>query len=398
MLGIGVVAGLLAWLARGWFAKRQTVELIDEWESRVDALSRKHDSLVAEANKYRAIIETQQATISEKELVAQRSSTSLNSALEKINSLSKDLFTLRAEREDSKQKLVTFQNTLNSVRLQSQELQREFIKSRNFYKAELKKAFEKRQALEVRIDNAQAEQDSLRNLLTGSRSEKESVNRMLASAKSRLAEIDKLERDVVRLEADNAQLNHDAALAKREIESLRRDVVELDELRVQNTELSEVVKSMEASRRQYEQDAKRYQGVASESEKQSETLRIRLDEVEKNFLALEQQQQDAIKQAREEAAIANDPSAYADEPAQEVDDLKQIIGIGKVFERALNDLGVYSFRQLANFGINDIARVNAKLKEFKGRMEQDDWIGQAKELLFKKYGGEDAPPARQGSI
>jgi len=282
--------------------------------------------------------------------------------------------------------------------LQSQELQREFIKSRDFYKAELRKAFEKRQALEVRIDNAQAEQDSLRNLLSGSRSEKESVNRMLASAKSRLAEIDKLEGDVVRLEADNAQLNHDAALARREIESLRRDVAELDELKVQNTELSEVVKSMEASRRQYEQDAKRYQGVASETEKQSETLRIRLDEVEKNFLALEQQQQDAIKQAREEAAIANDPNAYEDEPAQEVDDLKQIIGIGKVFERALNELGVYSFRQLANFGINDIARVNAKLKEFKGRMEQDDWIGQAKELLFEKYGGEDATPARRGSI
>ncbi len=390
LLGTGAVAGLVAWVARGWFAKRQTVELIDEWESRIDNLSRKHDSLIAEANKYRAIIETQQATISEKELAVQRSSTSLNSALEKINSLSKDLFTLRAEREDSKQKLVTFQNALNSVRLQSQELQREFIKSRNFYKAELKKAFEKRQALEMRIDNAQAEQDSLRNLLTGSRSEQESVNRMLASAKGRLAEIDKLERDVVRLEADNAQLNHDAALAKQEIESLRRDVAELDELQVQNTELSEVVKSMEASRRQYEQDAKRYQGVASETEKQSETLRIRLDEVEKNFLALEQQQQDAIKQAREEAAIANDPNAYDDEPVQEVDDLKQIIGIGKVFERALNELGVYSFRQLANFGISDIARVNTKLKEFKGRMEQDDWIGQAKELLFKKYGTEDA--------
>jgi predicted flap endonuclease-1-like 5' DNA nuclease len=61
-----------------------------------------------------------------------------------------------------------------------------------------------------------------------------------------------------------------------------------------------------------------------------------------------------------------------------------------VFEGALNELGVYSFRQLANFGMADIARVNAKLKEFKGRMEQDDWIGQAKELLFEKYSGDDA--------
>jgi predicted flap endonuclease-1-like 5' DNA nuclease len=36
--------------------------------------------------------------------------------------------------------------------------------------------------------------------------------------------------------------------------------------------------------------------------------------------------------------------------------------------------------------MSDVARVNASLKEFRGRMEQDDWIGQAKELYFKKYG------------
>ena len=395
LLGIGAAAGLLAWLARGMIAKRQTLELIDEWESRVDDLSRKRDNLVAEANKYRATIETQQAEIHQGEQAVQRTQTALDSAVERINSLSKDLFTLRAEREDSKQKLVTFQNALNLVQSQSQELQREFIKSRDFYKAELRKAFEKRQALEVSMDNAKAEQDSLRNLLMGSRSEQESVARMLDSAKNRLAEIDKLERDVVRLEADNAQLNHDAALAKQEIESLKRDVAELDELKIQNTELSEVVKSMEASRRQYEQDAKRYQGVADESEKQSETLRIRLDEVEQNFLALEKQQENAIREAREAAVTANDPSGYDDEPEREVDDLKQIIGIGKVFEGALNELGVYSFRQLANFGIADIARVNAKLKEFKGRMEQDDWIGQAKELLFKKHGGTDSDEDRK---
>ena len=389
LMGIGSVTALLAWLVRSSIAKRQTSQLVDEWESRVDDLCRKRDNLVNEANRNRATIEAQQAEIHKSQQQVRHAQTSLDSAVEKINSLSKDVFTLRAEREDSKTKLVTFQNALNSVQHQSQELQREFIKSRDFYKAELRKAFEKRQALEVSMDNAKAEQDSLRNLLTGSRSEQESVSRMLESAKSRLAEIDKLERDVVRLEADNAQLNHDAALSKQELDVLKRDVIELDELKVHNAEMSEVIKSMEASRKQYEQDAKRYQGVADESEKQSETLRIRLDEVEQNFLELEKQQQYAIKQAREEAVSANDPNGHDDEPVHEVDDLKEIIGIGRVFEGALNELGVYSFRQLANFGMADIARVNAKLKEFKGRMEQDDWIGQAKELLFKKHGDVD---------
>lgn len=387
LLGSAAFAGLLAWLGRGLIAKHRSDRIIEEWQSRVDDLARKRDGLIAEADNYRTTIDEQHAEIQKLAQAAKRSDTSLSSADEKIKSLSKDLFTLRSEREDSKQKLVTFQNALNSVRQQSQELQQEFMKSREFYKGELRKAFEKRKTLEASIENARAEQDSLRNLLTGSRSEQESINRMLESAQNRLAEIDKLEQDVIRLEADNAQLNHDYALAKQEIQVLKRDLVELDQLKVQNTEMSEVLKSMEASRRQYEEDARRYQGIASDSEKQSETLRFRLDEVEKNFLELEAQQKNAIRQAREDALSANEPSANDDESVREVDDLKQIVGIGKVFESALNDLGIYSFRQLANFGVNDIARVNAKLKEFKGRMEQDDWIGQAKELLFKKHAG-----------
>ncbi|MDJ0760513.1 MAG: hypothetical protein QNJ19_14055 [Woeseiaceae bacterium] len=390
LLGTGAVAGLLAWIGRGTVANRQTGQLVDEWQTRVDDLCRKRDGLVAEANKYRATIDSQHAEIQKHAAAAKRSNTSLSSAEEKIKSLSKDLFTLRSEREDSKQKLITFQHALISVKHQSQELQQEFMKSREFYKGELRKAFEKRKALQTSIENANAEQDSLRNLLNGSRSEQESINRMLESAQNRLAEIDKLEQDVIRLEADNAQLNHDYALAKQEIQVLKRDLSELEQLKVQNTEMSEVLKSMEASRKQYEEDAKRYKTIASESEKQSDTLRFRLDEVEKNFLELEAQQQDAIQQAREEALSANEPSANDDESIHEVDDLKQIVGIGKVFESALNDLGIYSFRQLANFGVHDIARVNAKLKEFRGRMEQDDWIGQAKELLFKKHGGADA--------
>jgi NADH-quinone oxidoreductase subunit E len=74
-------------------------------------------------------------------------------------------------------------------------------------------------------------------------------------------------------------------------------------------------------------------------------------------------------------------------PEGEADDLTEIVGIGKVFEEMLHDLGIYHFRQIAAFAAEDIARINSELKEFKGRIEHDDWVGQAKELHFKKYGG-----------
>jgi len=72
-------------------------------------------------------------------------------------------------------------------------------------------------------------------------------------------------------------------------------------------------------------------------------------------------------------------------PDGEPDDLTEIVGIGKVFEATLHDLGVYHYRQIAAFGPAEIAQINAELKEFKGRIEHDDWIGQAKELHFRKY-------------
>ena len=138
------------------------------------------------------------------------------------------------------------------------------------------------------------------------------------------------------------------------------------------------------SRRQYETDAKRYRDHADQTEQKSETLQIRLDEVEQNFADMERQQRKALRDARNAAVVQK--SNGQTPPPQEHDDLKEIVGVGKAFEQTLHELGVFSYRQIANFGVTDIARVNSKLKEFRGRMEQDDWIGQAKELLFKKYG------------
>jgi len=178
-------------------------------------------------------------------------------------------------------------------------------------------------------------------------------------------------------------LNH-AAGAKQETEALQRDIAEMEALKTQNKELSHCLRSMENSRKQYEVDAKRYREHAGQSEQQSETLRVRLEDMQKNFAEMETEQLKAMGEARENSATEKS-NGHAP-PAQEVDDLKQIVGVGKVFEKTLHDLGITSYRQIADFTMTDIARINRELKEFKGRMEQDDWVGQAKELCFKKYG------------
>lgn len=61
------------------------------------------------------------------------------------------------------------------------------------------------------------------------------------------------------------------------------------------------------------------------------------------------------------------------------DDLKKISGVGPALEKKLHALGVYTFAQIAAFTPDDIAKVDERLN-FKGRIERDDWLGQAAAL------------------
>ncbi|MCB1491243.1 MAG: 30S ribosomal protein S2 [Rhodobiaceae bacterium] len=99
---------------------------------------------------------------------------------------------------------------------------------------------------------------------------------------------------------------------------------------------------------------------------------------------------EAVAEAPAEAeaeAAADDADDGADEggvlfltePDGAVDDLKKISGVGPVLEKKLNELGIYHYSQIANFSADDIEKVDARLN-FKGRIEREDWIGQATAL------------------
>ncbi|MEM7042891.1 MAG: hypothetical protein AAF543_08780, partial [Pseudomonadota bacterium] len=61
------------------------------------------------------------------------------------------------------------------------------------------------------------------------------------------------------------------------------------------------------------------------------------------------------------------------------DDLKKISGVGPKLERTLNGLGIYHFSQIAAFTPDNVAWVDRHLR-FKGRIEREKWIEQAKIL------------------
>lgn len=92
---------------------------------------------------------------------------------------------------------------------------------------------------------------------------------------------------------------------------------------------------------------------------------------------------DATSPASSNTPAGEKPEAF-DPASGEADDLKRIKGIGPKNEDALNELGIYTFAQIAVWTPENIDWVE-DFMSFPGRIQRENWISQAIELA---QGGE----------
>jgi peptide/nickel transport system ATP-binding protein len=90
----------------------------------------------------------------------------------------------------------------------------------------------------------------------------------------------------------------------------------------------------------------------------------------------------AVKKAAKAPAAKASGPVRLKKPEGKADDLKLISGVGPKLEQTLNKLGFWHFSQIAKWTKKDIAIVDDELS-FKGRIERDDWVKQAKALAKK---------------
>jgi large subunit ribosomal protein L21 len=87
------------------------------------------------------------------------------------------------------------------------------------------------------------------------------------------------------------------------------------------------------------------------------------------------------KPAKEEKKAA--PKKAAPKKAAKADagadDLKELSGVGPALEKKLHAAGVTTFAQIAAWSDDDAAEMGEKL-DFKGRIEREGWVEQAKKL------------------
>ncbi len=78
-----------------------------------------------------------------------------------------------------------------------------------------------------------------------------------------------------------------------------------------------------------------------------------------------------------------DYESFGTATAEEKDDLKMISGIGPFIEERLHALDIYTFRQISKFTPRDIETINDAIVYFSGRIERDEWVAQAREIVHE---------------
>lgn len=114
-------------------------------------------------------------------------------------------------------------------------------------------------------------------------------------------------------------------------------------------------------------------------------LRVELAERDRRIMAL-----DAATAGSEPDAEA-EPERIGISVADHIDDLKVIRGIGPRMEELLTTVGVTSWEQLAGLDEAGVAEVDNALREFPGRIERDQWVDQARELVSRFPNIHDRP-------
>jgi predicted flap endonuclease-1-like 5' DNA nuclease len=110
--------------------------------------------------------------------------------------------------------------------------------------------------------------------------------------------------------------------------------------------------------------------------------------IETDDMALKNERTEQLLYEKEEALVhitqskhLLDYKSFGTATEAEKNDLKMISGIGPFIEERLHALDIYTFRQISKFTAQDIETINNAIVYFSGRIERDEWVAQARELV-----------------
>jgi predicted flap endonuclease-1-like 5' DNA nuclease len=338
---IGLIAGMLVvgliigWIFRGDRCAKEKMAINAGWQDQIESQQSEHNRLAEQNKSLMEQISQNQASHKE----------SGNRARELSDSL-KDAF---AGRDD---------------------LQRQIKDLRG----QLEVALAQRDKLKADVNDKDARTGNTQVVLKDKDDKIFRLSRELTSWQSRVPPlVEKYQERDQRVQELESELDS----AQSRIEALEA-LAESDQTRIEPVDKDSLREGMDASNEQY----------AATSAHEVSALQ---DQIRQTGITVEAD--DANGEDPQNGSESVDEFA-ADEPseadganhftAEATDDLKAIKGVGPAIEKTLNDLGIYRFNQIAEMSEYDIDRVAQQLKGFRSRIYREDWIGQARDLQYRK--------------
>lgn len=285
---------------------------------------------------------------------------------------------------------------LNQIRIAADRYEKE---NNNLEKQvlQLKANLDKNQQTNVTYD---ATMEDLQNQIAILKAQNEDLQQGDGTSSTNTVQLSALQQQVNYLKTRNEQLQQEIealqASTPGQEGSARVGVLEqqVTYLKQQNTELMERL-ALQTDPIAIDPDP----NLGSNAENRLAAFEARLAQLEQENAALQSSIQN-LNQSRSSSII--DPALSTEEPNPEIitptkvdlfrtdrallrdqvrDDLSRIDGVGPFIEKKLNDVNIYSYEQIASWSAEDIKQITQQIQYFEGRIEKDNWVGQAKILM-----------------
>jgi predicted flap endonuclease-1-like 5' DNA nuclease len=168
---------------------------------------------------------------------------------------------------------------------------------------------------------------------------------------------------------------------------------EIDALKMDNKKLHSTIEGLEHQNKMYQKDiedklkeinhlileVKALKGLHKEAVHETDMMAQKNKRTEQKLY----EKDEALRLIAERKHLLNYTS-FGTASETEKDDLQMISGIGPFIEERLHALDIYTFKQISNFTAHDIETINEAIEYFSGRIERDEWVAQAKELVYNE--------------
>lgn len=408
MIGCLLVAAaiglMMGWLLRS-FATSEKRQQLSEIASRLRGREHELDTLNHELKVRTSAVQMLEGKMITSEAALKDLTADLATKVEQLATLQTELRekgvrlhaaererdTLRREVEDAEQKFTAQQAGFADMQTQMEHAE-DVLVSRDQEIATLKTWVEQLAPKDAEIARLRARTEELEPFQERTRRLERELEQERARATAAIqgkdqelarhqSRVDEMDSELARL---RAQTQEDLT---RFTETLQQRDQDIQRLRATVEELEVFRGEVEKKELQLREAEERRVMDVSEREEEIGALRKRLVE----YRVAQRHQAQAKSSGAAEAGSHNASSpargAGKSRPAQK-DDLKQIHGIGPVMERVLNRMGMFTFRQIAEWKEQDVEHMASELNTFPDRIRHDDWIAGAKEQHFLKYGEE----------